>query len=212
MTSVDENTLDGSGPTGADPSHLTDRSTETRSTGEATGWPVGGQPAGWPAEHAAHGYPVPPYQTPEPDRLTRFVNRLQARAPRWVVPVAALGCLAGAVGYTLFTDPVSAPDAMPSCILKLTTGLDCPGCGGTRAFWYVLHGDLPAAARHHLVFVFMLPFLLYLYLAWAGRQMFGWRLPQLPVTPTAIGVFLAAWAAFSVLRNLPWAPFDSFYV
>ena len=24
----------------------------------------------------------------------------------------------------------------------LTTGLDCPGCGGTRAAWYLMHGDL----------------------------------------------------------------------
>ena len=27
-----------------------------------------------------------------------------------------------------------------------------------------------------------------------------------------IGGFLAVWVAFSVLRNLPWAPFTAFYV
>ena len=158
-------------------------------------------------------YPVPPYAPAEPDRFTRFMTRLYTRLPRWSAPVAVLGCMAAAVGYTLFTDPArSAPDALPSCLLKLTTGLDCPGCGGTRAFWYVLHGNLPAAARHHLLFVFALPFLLYIYLAWAGQQAFGWRLPQLRVTPKMVGVFLGGWLAFSVLRNLPWAPFDAFYV
>jgi hypothetical protein len=184
--------------------------------GESAGaWPAGGYSGPWgPADGSAQGpYLVPPYQLPEPDRLTRLVNRIQARSPRWAAPVAALACMAGAVGYTLFTDPThSAPDAAPSCILKLTTGLDCPGCGGTRAFWYLLHGDLPAAARHHLMFVFAVPFLLYIYLAWTGRQVFGWRLPQLEVTPKMIGVFLAAWAVFTVLRNLPGAPFDYLYV
>lgn len=169
-----------------------------------------GQVAGPP--HPGHAPAYAP-AAPQPDRLTRFVERWSARAPRWLAPLGALVCIAGAAGYTLLSDPTdSAPDALPTCVLKLTTGLDCPGCGGTRAFWYVLHGNLPAAARHHLLFVFALPFLIYLYVAWAGRQAFGWRLPQLRIGPSVIGVFLAAWLAFSVLRNLPWAPFTWFYV
>ncbi|KXK61343.1 hypothetical protein AWW66_14065 [Micromonospora rosaria] len=157
--------------------------------------------------------PVPPHLVAEPDRLTRFVTRLYARSPRWVVPLAAVGCVAAGIGYTLLSDPTrSAPDAVPSCLLKLTTGLDCPGCGGTRALWYVLHADIPAAARHHFLFVFALPFLAYLFVAWAGREAFGWRLPELRISPKMIGGFLGVWLAFSVARNLPWAPFTSLYV
>jgi hypothetical protein len=37
-------------------------------------------------------------------------------------------------------------------------------------------------------------------------------LPRLRVTPLGIGLFLAGWLVFSVLRNLPWAPFSWFYV
>jgi hypothetical protein len=121
--------------------------------------------------------------------------------------------MAGAVGYTLVSNPTGAgADSVPTCLLRYATGFDCPGCGGTRAAWYLLHGDLPAAARHHLLFVFAVPFLLYLYVAWAGRVMFGWRLPQLQLSPGVIGGFLAAWGVFSVLRNLPWAPFHLFFV
>ena len=91
--------------------------------------------------------------------------------PRWLAPLAVLGCIGGAVGYTLISNPTdSAPDAPPTCVLKLTTGLDCPGCGGTRAAWYLLHGDLAAAARHHLLFVFAVPFIIYLYIAWAAQR------------------------------------------
>lgn len=170
-----------------------------------------GYPAGWPADAPPHYGPA--YIPAQPDRLTRFMIKLWARSPRWLAPVAALSCMAGAVGYTLVADPTdSTADAVPTCLLKLTTGFDCPGCGGTRAAWYLLHGNLPAAARHHILFVFALPFLLYLYVAWAGRQLFNWRLPQLRLSPTVIGVFLAAWLAFTILRNLPWAPFTWLYV
>ena len=85
-------------------------------------------------------------------------------------------------------------------------------CGGTRAAWFLLHGDIPAAARHHALFVFAVPFLLWMYVAWAGRRLFGWQLPQLNLGPGVIGGFIAAWGIWSVLRNLPWAPFTSFYV
>ncbi|MFY1598818.1 DUF2752 domain-containing protein [Micromonospora sp. WMMD737] len=181
----------------------------TAPTAPADGWPTDQAPPypGSPYPGAA-AYPVA-----EPDRLTRFVVRLYERSPRWAVPLAALGCVAAGIGYALISDPTrSAPDAAPSCLLKLTTGLDCPGCGGTRALWYVLHADLPAAARHHFLFVFALPFLAYLFVAWAGKQAFGWRLPELRISSRVIGVFLAAWLAFTILRNLPWAPFTSLYV
>jgi hypothetical protein len=159
---------------------------------------------------APWGYP-PAYA--EPDRFTRWFARLAHRSPVWAAPVAALVCMGSAAGYTLITNPTEAGAGdPPTCLLKLTTGFDCPGCGGTRAAWYLLHGNLPAAARHHAVFVFAVPFLLYMYVAWAGRKMFGWRLPQLTLSPRAIGIFLAVWAAWSVLRNLPWAPFTYFYV
>ncbi len=167
--------------------------------GEHAGSPI------WPAGVA--------YQPVEADRFTRLVLRMHARAPRWAVPLAALGCVGMGMAYALLSDPTrSDPDARPTCLLKLTTGLDCPGCGGTRALWYVLHGDVPAAARHHFLFVFALPFLAYLFVTWAGNRAFGWRLPELRVSPKVIGGFLAIWLAFSVARNLPWTPFTSLYV
>ena len=155
----------------------------------------------------------PPEAYGRPDRLTRFATRAWARSPVWVAPVAMLACMGAAAGYTLVSHPTDAgAGAPPTCLLKYVTGFDCPGCGGTRAAWYLLHGDVPAAARHHAVFVFAVPFLLYMYLAWAGRRLFGWTLPQLRLSPRAVAIFLAVWGVWSVLRNLPWAPFTYFYV
>jgi Protein of unknown function (DUF2752) len=163
-------------------------------------------------EHAGPGS-APSYVQPPPDRITRFLARLYARSPRWFAPAAILACFGGAAAYVLVTDPTDGnADAVPTCLVKLTTGFDCPGCGGTRAFYYLLHGNVPAAARHHAVFVFAVPFLVYLYAAWAGERLFHRRLPALRLSPGVIGAFLTAWLVFTVVRNLPWAPFNWLYV
>lgn len=157
--------------------------------------------------------PAPVYVVRPPGRFTAFLLRLAQRSPRWLAPAAILACFGGAVGYVLIWDPTEAGAAdVSTCVVKLTTGYDCPGCGGTRAFYYLLHGNIPAAARHHLLFVFAVPFLVYLYAGWAAEQVFGRRLPQLRLSPVAITSFLGAWGVFTVLRNLPWPPFTWFYV
>ena len=154
---------------------------------------------------------VPYYRGP--DRTSRFLHRLWYGSPVWVAPAAMLACMGAALTYTELSGPTSAGAAdPPSCLLKYTTGFVCPGCGGTRAAFYLMHGDLPAAARHHALFVFVVPFLLYMYVAWAGRRVFGWKLPALVISPKVIGAFIAVWGVWSVLRNLPWAPFTWFYV
>jgi Protein of unknown function (DUF2752) len=188
------------------------------SLSEPSAAPAGAPPpAPAPAGPASAGQdgrvPYPVQGAPQQDRITAFFHRLWYRSPVWAAPVAMLACMGGAAGYTLAAHPAdAAAGAAPTCLLKYTTGFDCPGCGGTRAAWYLLHGDVPAAARHHALFTFAVPFLLYLYVAWAGRRMFGWKLPQLDLGPRVLGAFMAAWAVFSVLRNLPWAPFTEFYV
>jgi hypothetical protein len=134
------------------------------------------------------------------------------RFPVWTAPAAILACFAGAAAYFSIREPTDGAFDQTTCLAKLTTGFDCPGCGGTRAFYFLVQGDLPAAARHHLVFVFAVPFLVYAYLVWAGNRVFRWRLPQLRPSPLMIGIFLSAVGAFAVLRNLPWPPFTWFYV
>jgi hypothetical protein len=168
-----------------------------------------------PGEQHVHAYPQLYVLAPTAptDPVSRLFARIGTRLPAWAMPLSALFCFLGGVSYVLLTNPTDA-DAFssPTCLVRLTTGFDCPGCGGTRAFWYLLHGNVPAAARAHLIAVFAAPFLIYAYIAWLGRTAFGWKLPQLRVSPKTVTIFLAAWAVFTVLRNLPWAPFTLFFV
>jgi Protein of unknown function (DUF2752) len=148
-----------------------------------------------------------------PGRLTAFVIDVAQRLPRWAGPAGVALCAATGIAYTLLVNPTAADaDSRPTCIMKLFTGFDCPGCGGTRAAWYMLHGNIAAAARHHLPLVFATPFLVYLYMAWTLGTVTRLKVPQLRLSNTAILGFLAAWAVFSIARNLPWAPFTWFYV
>jgi hypothetical protein len=165
------------------------------------------------AYEAPYAYPYA-YGTPvATDRFGAFLARVGQRMPPWVAPAAAAVGVAGAVAYTLLVHPTQhTATSHPTCLLRLLTGFDCPGCGGTRAAWYLLHGDLPAAARHHAPFVFSLPFLIYMYVVWSLRSALGVRIPQLHISNRTIVIFLAAWAVFSVLRNLPFAPFSWLFV
>jgi hypothetical protein len=169
-----------------------------------------------PAQPSQQTPPTPPYAGPyvypPPGRFSAFVLRIWARSPRWLAPAAILACFGSAVAYVLAKEPIDDAADTTTCLAKLTTGFDCPGCGGTRALFFLVQGNLPAAARHHLVFVFAVPLLAYAYLSWAGNRVFRWRLPQLRPGPMTAGIFMAVLGAFTVLRNLPWPPFTWFYV
>lgn len=170
------------------------------------------QPVPALAGGAPNGYTYPyPFEYPEPPRgrFASFVSRLGERAP-WVTPAGIGVLIAGAISYTLIVRPTSSSQS--TCLLHILTGFDCPGCGGTRAAWYLLHGDLPAAARHHAPFVFAVPFLLYTYVSFSLRRMFRWRVPRLPLTAKVLMIFMAVWLVYTVVRNLPWAPFTALYV
>ena len=107
----------------------------------------------------------------------------------------ALGATACAV--LLFVPPGS-PHAkwLPRCMFYQTTGLYCPGCGATRALSAMLHGDVLASLHNNLLLFPLLALIAYLFMK-----------PQTTFKrPVAIAI-VAVVVAFTVLRNIPFAPF-----
>jgi hypothetical protein len=147
---------------------------------------------------------------PAHTRLGHLLVRLSTQ-PGWLAPLALLGCVSAALGYVAANDPTDAVrDPLGPCLFRATTGLDCPGCGGTRMAWYLLHGNLPEAARHHLAALLLVPFVVFGYLSWTSSRLFGtrpWRPGRVFWLTVAVG-----WVLFTVLRNLPFEPFRSFRV
>lgn len=183
------------------PGHLPGAHPAPEGTAPAYGYP--------PGYTYPYPYPQGAYPYPRRDRFSAFFARLSDRAPAWLRPAAVTGAVGAAVAYTLMIHPTTGES---TCLLRILTGFDCPGCGGTRSAWYLLHGDLSEAARHNAPFVFAVPFLLYLWISWSLRTTFGWRVPRLRIPPSAMLTFMMVWMVWSVLRNLPWAPFNWLYI
>ena len=97
--------------------------------------------------------------------------------------------------------------SLPSCPVKALTGLDCPGCGATRAGASLLRGDITAALDHHALLVLGPALIALLWLfsctVTAVRPLWIKITSRSAVTAAVvIGVF---WA----LRLLPIAPFNA---
>lgn len=47
---------------------------------------------------------------------------------------------------------------MPKCPFKIITGLQCPGCGGQRAIYALLHGHVKEALHYNYFLVYAGPY------------------------------------------------------
>jgi hypothetical protein len=65
----------------------------------------------------------------------------------------------------LLVIPPSSLERLPSlCLIKSIFGVECPGCGMTRALSYLLHGDLPGGLHSNPLALIVLPLLGFLWL------------------------------------------------
>lgn len=124
----------------------------------------------------------------------------RAIGSRW-----AASALVAAALWVVYTVPPATSRFYPRCVFHAVTGLDCPGCGGTRALHHLLHGRFLEAARYNaLLYVLIAVTLLAAPSLVRGeappfmsRRWFGW---------TAVIVLTGWW----IVRNLPFfAPFSA---
>lgn len=122
--------------------------------------------------------------------------------------IAASGAAAMAAGAGLVTyfEPTTA-GFFPVCPLYSLTGFACPGCGLTRGFHALFHGDVVGALDYNAMLPFFAAligfgFVSLLYFAVRGR-----RIPVNLLHPNALWVFFVLLLVFGVTRNLPWYPF-----
>ena len=114
----------------------------------------------------------------------------------------SLFVILAAGAWVVYTFAPSAYGFYPRCPFKLLTGLDCPGCGSTRALHHLLHGQVGEAFRlNPMLFGMMF--------------VFGLALPSIlrGQRPRFLEQPWFAWGAFFVLtsywivRNTPIYPF-----
>jgi hypothetical protein len=107
----------------------------------------------------------------------------------------------GLAGLIYFFNP-SAHAIYPVCQFHRLTGLNCPGCGGTRAAHALLHGRFIEAAHDNALLVAGAAVAV---VRGAWRALNRWRgRPNGSFVPSRLIVpLLVALALFGVLRNLP---------
>jgi hypothetical protein len=130
----------------------------------------------------------------------RVTTRRPVAAPVVAGGILLAGCVALAV-----VDPTHGP---PICPFKAVTGLDCPGCGGTRALHQLFTGHLGAALSYNLLAVVILPVLLWGLFTSLTKVLGGPRWRSVSIARPWIWIAFAGVAVFWVVRNLPVAPFD----
>ncbi|MDM7922215.1 MAG: DUF2752 domain-containing protein [Pyrinomonadaceae bacterium] len=110
-------------------------------------------------------------------------------------------------GLVWYFDPTRA-GFLPACPLYKMTGFACPGCGLTRGFHALFHGDIVTALDFNALiplFVFIFGFFYVSLLLFAVR---GRRIPQWPLSLFSVYGFIVLLLGFGVLRNLPYQPFN----
>ena len=79
----------------------------------------------------------------------------------------------------------------PVCVFHALTGLQCPGCGGTRAIHHLLHGDVAGAFRLNPLLFAVAPF-----------TAVSLRWPRVAAHPAAGWIAAVVIVAFWIGRNL----------
>ena len=136
------------------------------------------------------------------DRSTSLLERSMAGAG-----AAAMAAGSAVVWYF---DPTKA-GFLPVCPLYSMTGLACPGCGLTRGFHALFHGDLLTAIDYNatiplFVLIFGLLFVSLVSVAVRGRGFV-----KMNQSPKLLIGFFVLLVVFGVLRNLPFYPFTFLY-
>jgi hypothetical protein len=134
-------------------------------------------------------------------------NKLKASAAERVINGSLILAGAAATAVIGYFNPVTA-GFFPACPLYTTTGIFCPGCGLTRGFHALIHGDVLAAFHFNALwpfyaFLFSYVLLSAMLVVIRGRGL-GYRFFQ----PWMLYGFMALSLIFAVLRNIPGYPFS----
>ena len=120
-----------------------------------------------------------------------------------------IGGAAGAFAVAWF-NPVTA-GFFPQCPLYQMTGLACPGCGLTRGFHALFHGDVLTALDYNALVPLFALFFAYLAGSLVSVFVRGRGLSFNIFEPKIVYSFLFTLILFAVVRNLPFYPFSVLY-
>ncbi len=115
----------------------------------------------------------------------------------------------GAAMVTYFNP--STVKFFPVCPLLSLTGFACPGCGLTRGFHALFHGDITTALDYNALIPLFAVVLGFFFISMLLVAVRGRGFPKRAYSPKALWAFFALLMVFGVVRNLPFYPFSILY-
>jgi hypothetical protein len=137
------------------------------------------------------------------------MEQISSRSQRILAMTGLIGGASGAFAVAWF-DPVTA-GFFPQCPLYQMTGLACPGCGLTRGFHALFHGDVLTALDYNALVPLFALFFAYLAASLVSVVVRGRGLSFNIFAPKILYSFLFTLISFAVVRNLPFYPFNVLY-
>jgi hypothetical protein len=112
--------------------------------------------------------------------------------------IAAAFLLAGA---GLYRFSPAEHSFYPRCPFHALTHLLCPGCGGTRALYHLLHLHLGEALRYNALVTALFPLALAWFIFWYYSNVRYGRSPAVRLPRVALVCFFAVVTLFAAARN-----------
>jgi len=130
-------------------------------------------------------------------KVSPLVERLTAGAG-----VSAIAFGSAAVAYF---DP-SKVSFFPVCPMLAVTGFACPGCGLTRGFHALFHGDIVTAIDFNAMVPIWAVIIAWVFVSLLILTVRGRGLKMWPTNPRFLWVMMIGMVIFGVLRNIPLYP------
>lgn len=117
-----------------------------------------------------------------------------------VLSIFSIGIFFVVIRYFYMNNPANNDTPFAICMTKRIANIDCPGCGGQRAFHQLLHGNFIEAGQLNIFIYFFAPLLAYIFFSFALKP-FNINFPDIDISLKGLLIILLVFIIFTLFRN-----------
>lgn len=117
-----------------------------------------------------------------------------------VLSIISIGFFFTVIRYFYVNNPAKNDTPFAICMTKRIANIDCPGCGGQRAFHQLLHGNFIEAGQLNIFIYFFAPLLAYIFFSFALKP-FNINFPDIDISSKGLLITLIIFIVFTLFRN-----------
>lgn len=117
-----------------------------------------------------------------------------------ILAILAIIFFFGVIRYFYLNNPSKNETPFAICMSKRIANIDCPGCGGQRAFHQLLNGHFIAAGKLNIFIYFFAPLLAYIFFSFTLKP-FNINFPDIDISTKNLGLILLVFLLFTFFRN-----------